>query len=58
MASMEFDFPEPLGPMIDVKYESPNCNTWCPLYDLKLNSSSASNLPMVSWWVVDDGKDE
>jgi hypothetical protein len=31
----EFDFPEPLGPMMEVKYESPKRSMWCPLYDLK-----------------------
>jgi hypothetical protein len=31
----EFDFPEPLGPIMEVKYESPKRSMWCPLYDLK-----------------------
>lgn len=38
----ELDLPEPLGPMIEVKYESPKGKTWCPLYDLK----------SASWWLA------
>jgi hypothetical protein len=30
MASILFDFPEPLGPMMEVKYESPKRRVWRP----------------------------
>lgn len=44
MASIELDLPEPLGPMMEVKYASPNSNVWWPLYDLKSVAISISSL--------------
>ena len=46
----ELDFPEPLGPMTEVKYVSPKSKTWRPLYDLKsacTRSQYLSSLPIV-----------
>ena len=38
MASMRLDFPDPLGPMTQVK-EKKGPMRWVPAYDLKFSSS-------------------